>query len=298
MKRVRPFVLQDHVLRWTVFLTVAVTTGCTPADTPLQRLGEARQLAADLSIQFTKAVDATNRAVMANTAETSLAFAREAEEATQGVQVKADALRPVLEALNYSTEKSLLDEFDSRFSEYRTLDATIRGLAVESTNVKAQRLSFGSSQEAANAIHDALQAVAPLRPVENEWRVKALVATVLAGVREIQALQAPHIAEADDSAMTRLEKRMGAAEGTARSALEALAGLVPSDSRSHLDTATDGFNRFMRLNTEIVELSRRNTNVRSLALSLGQKRMLTAACEESLQQLQEALARRGFGGTR
>jgi hypothetical protein len=117
MKRVRPFVLQDHVLPWTVFLTVAVTTGCTPADTPLQRLGEARQLAADLSIQFTKAVDATNRAVMANTAETSLAFAREAEEATQAVQVKADALRPVLEALNYSTEKSLLDEFDSRFSD-------------------------------------------------------------------------------------------------------------------------------------------------------------------------------------
>jgi len=45
-------------------------------------------------------------------------------------------------------------------------------------------------------------------------------------------------------------------------------------------------------------LSRRNSNVRSLALSLGQKRTLTARCEETLGALQDALAKRGFGGTR
>jgi hypothetical protein len=45
-------------------------------------------------------------------------------------------------------------------------------------------------------------------------------------------------------------------------------------------------------------LSRRNTNVRSLALSLGQKRMRTAACEDSLRELQDALAKRGFSATR
>ena len=54
----------------------------------------------------------------------------------------------------------------------------------------------------------------------------------------------------------------------------------------------------MKVNAEIVGLSRRNTNVKSLAMSLGQKRMLTAACEESLRALQEALATRGFAGTR
>ena len=54
----------------------------------------------------------------------------------------------------------------------------------------------------------------------------------------------------------------------------------------------------MSLNAELVALSRRNSDVRSLALSLGQKRMVTAACEESLQALQAALAKRGLGGTR
>jgi hypothetical protein len=54
----------------------------------------------------------------------------------------------------------------------------------------------------------------------------------------------------------------------------------------------------MALNAEIIALSRRNTNVRSLALSLDQKRTLTAACETSLRELQNALAKRGFTGTR
>ena len=44
----------------------------------------------------------------------------------------------------------------------------------------------------------------------------------------------------------------------------------------------------MGVNAEIVVLSRRNSNVRSLALSLGQKRMLTAGCEETLRALQDA----------
>jgi hypothetical protein len=54
----------------------------------------------------------------------------------------------------------------------------------------------------------------------------------------------------------------------------------------------------MDLNRQIIALSRRNTNVRSLALALGQKRTLTAACEEDLRALQDALAARDFKATR
>ena len=54
-------------------------------------------------------------------------------------------------------------------------------------------------------------------------RVKALAATAVAAVREIQALQAPHIAESDDAAMTRIEARMAAAERVARDQLKMLA---------------------------------------------------------------------------
>ncbi len=192
----------------------------------------------------------------------------------------------------------MLDEFGSRFAEYRALDRSILELAVENTNLKAQRLSFGPAQEAADAFRDSLEAVAPLAPAKDTWRAKALVATAVASVREIQVLQAPHIAESDDAAMTRMEKRMATSEAAARGALEMLASLVPPASRPQLAAATAALDRFAGLNTQIIALSRRNTNVRSLALSLGKKRMLTAACEDSLRALQDALAKRGFSATR
>ncbi len=278
---------------------VGVATDCTNApETVLQRSSEANRLAADLLVQFTKAGDAANRAVMADTDESSVAFARETEQATQTVQKDTDALGPILMGLGYSNETHLLEEFGRRFAEYRALDRGILDLAVENTNLKAARLFFGPAQEAADAFRDSLDAVAPSDPVKDAWRVKALAATAVANVREIQVLQAPHIAESDEAAMARMEKRMVSSEAAARNALEMLASLVPPASRPQLSAATAALDRFMGLNSQLITLSRRNTNVRSLALSLGKKRMLTAACEDSLRALQDALAKRGFSATR
>jgi hypothetical protein len=264
----------------------------------LVQQAEARRRSADLHVQFTKAVDAANRAVMADTDDASVAFAREAEQAKEAVQKDSDALAPMLQGLGYSEETRLLQEFGRRFVEYRALDRTILELAVLNTNLKAQRLSFGPADEAAGAFRDALELVVPSDEAKDAWRVKALVATAVATVREIQVLQAPHIADADQEVMTRMEKRMATSEAAARSALQDLAPLVRATSRPRLGAATAAFDRFMSLNAQIIDLSRRNTNVRSLALSLNQKGKLTSACEDSLRALGEALAKRGFTGTR
>jgi hypothetical protein len=47
-----------------------------------------------------------------------------------------------------------------------------------------------------------------------------------------------------------------------------------------------------------VALSRRNTNVRSLALSLTARPPLAAACDGSLRALQDALAKEASTATR
>ena len=234
---------------------------------------------------------------MAGTDETATEYAREAEQATQTVQREADALKPLLTGLGYTAESRLLEEFNGRFSEYREIDRAILGLAVENTNLKAQRLSFGPAQKEADAFQDALESIARTSPAKDAWQVKALTATALSAVREIQVLQGPHIAEADDAAMTRLEE-MASSERLARDALQALAGLLPPASRPQLDGATAALHRFHDLNAQLIALSRRNSNVRSLALSLGQKRVLTARCEESLHAIQDALSKRAFAGTR
>jgi len=282
-----------------VLIASGAAAGCRhPPIMDFSRLVDARQLASDLLVQFTKSVDAGNRAVMADTDEASTAFAHEAQQASEAVSKDIDSLAKILRELEYSTESEMLAEFTTRFDEYRKLDQSILELAVENTNLKAQRLSFGPAQEAADAFRDALQSAAAKAPPKNALRVQALVAEAVAAVREMQVLQAPHIAESDEAAMTRLEQKAKEAEGLARRGLDALAPLVPPIAKAQLDGSRAALDKFVDLNGQIVALSRRNSNVRSLALSLGQKRMLTATCEDSLGALQDALAKRGFTGTR
>jgi len=284
--------------RYVIVAVTLVAAGCAGRpETALEGLVAARQQSADLLVQFTKAADAANLAVMADTDEASVGFAREADLTSQAVQKNSEALRRTLLDLGYSEEVRLLVEFNTAFGAYRALDRTILGLAVENTNLKAQRLSFGSGQEEADALRTSVEAVSPAAS-SDAWRVKALTATVVASVREIQVLQGPHIAEPDDATMSRLEKQMAASEAAARSSLQMLGTLASDASRSQLMAAGAALNRFVATNAQIVALSRRNTNVRSLALSLGQKRTLAATCEESLRALQADLAKRQIGGTR
>ncbi len=277
-------------------LSLSAMIGCD-VNSALEQVSRARHLSADLLIQFSVAGDAANRAVMADTDEASIAFAREAEQAKKKIQSDIDALRPILESLNYSDEGRLLQEFVNRFAEYCELDRRILDLAVENTNLKAQRLSFGPAQEAADSFRDSLKAVAPLVPAD-KWRVAALVATAVATVREIQVLQAPHIADADEAVMTRMEKSMATSEAAARSALKTLSSLVAQDVQPRIVAATAALDRFVAVNQQIISLSRRNTNVRSLALSLNQKRQVIPECENVLYALREALSKRGSTGTR
>jgi len=269
---------------------MAVSVACGTG-TPFNRFSEVSRLSAELLIQFTKAVDAGNRAVMADTDEASVAFAKEAEDTKIALQANIEKLKPLLQQLNYVEEQRFLEEFASRFAEYRELDRQILTLAVENTNLKAQRLSFSTAQEAADTFATSLEAIAPSAPNEM-WHVRALTADAVAALRDIQVAQAPHIAEADDAVMTRIETRMKASEGAVRSALQSLRPLVTPASQQHLIKASAAFDRFMSVNAQIIELSRRNTNVRSLMLSLNQKGKLTSACDASLRSLQDAVTRR------
>lgn len=280
-------------------LTAGASAACRRVPmADLTRLVEARRLVSETLVELTKSIDAGNQAVMADTDEASVSFAREAETAATRVSQNVDTLTPLLGDLGYTDEKRLLDEFRTRYTEFRTLDKDILALAVENTNVKAQRLSFGPAFQAADAFQEALRALAGSAKGAQAAEIKELAATAAGAVREMQALQAPHIAESDEAAMTRLEKRAADAESVARASLAKLQMLSKGAGLADLARATVALDRFAATNGEIVTLSRRNSNVRSLALSLGEKRTKSAACEDSLRALQEALSKRGFTGTK
>ena len=273
--------------------------GCRSASDPaFTQLAEARLLADDLRVQLAKASDASDRAVMADTDEESVAFAREADQAAGAIESRSAALSPRLQSLGYAPELHALQEFNDHFGAYRKLDHDVLDLAVQNTNLKAQRLSFGPVRETADGLRDALQAAAQLAPSKDHCRVDALVARAELAVREIQILQAPHIAEPDEAAMTKIEKAMAERLGAAREALKSLGVGASVAMMRQLDAARVALDRFDKLSAELVALSRRNSNVRSLALALRRAPQLVAACDGSLATLQEALAKEGFTGTR
>lgn len=275
-------------------LALGASAGCSDRPGPaFMRIPEARHLAADTRIAFNKAADASLLAVMANTDEASVAFAHEAEAHKQAVQAHVEALAQSLADLGIRKEIDLLETFKKHFAEYQALDQTVLELAVENTNLKAQHLSFGPEREAADAFESALGAMAQAAPPRDRPRVESLTHQALLAVYKIQVLHAPHIAEAADDAMTQMEQKMDALEIASRDALLSLA-----EAGCAIQPATEAFDRFMAIHTQIIVLSRRNSNVRSLALVLGQMRTLTIACDTSLDALADALEQEGSKATR
>jgi len=276
--------------------TLASGTGCTHGPATVQaELGEARRLSIDLRVQFGRAADASNRAVMADTDEASVAFAREAEQALNTVEHDVLALSNLAQSLGVSNELQILEGFKKQFADYLAVDKRVLALAVENTNLKAQHLSFGPARETADRFEAALAPLPPSLTTKDRCRAEALVATAVSSVQRLQILQGPHIASADDAAMTAMEKEMATLETQTTEALTALRGLVAPNAITSVEAT---FEQFKSIQGQIVALSRRNTNVRSLQLSLEDKPPLAAACDASLLRLQTALAQEGSKATR
>jgi hypothetical protein len=278
-------------------LTAVGAAGCVNPLTALPKLFEARRLASELHVSFTRAAEASNRAVMADTDEASIAAKDEAAAARQAADHDLATLQPILTELDYADELRALAAFKTRYEEYRRLDDEILPLAIENSNLKAQRLSFGDAQEAAKAFRAALDSAVRLAPPAQANTAALLADRAAIGVLEIQVMQAPHIAESEDAAMTRMEKAMNDSTTSAKAALDRLKAMLPR-AATELAAADAALARFVAVNTDIIALSRKNTNVRSLALSLGRKRVVTAECEDQLRALGEALAKHESTATR
>lgn len=296
MKRIAAPRIVPVAVALTLCLSLA---GCRNAPDPaFTQLTEARRLTDDLRVELVKTSNASDRAVMADTDEESAAFARQADQAAGALESLSAALLARLQNLGYTPELHALQDFTDHFAAYRKLDHDVLDLAVQNTNLKAQRLSFGPIRETADGYRDALQSAAQLAPAKDRCRVDGLVARAELAVREIQILQAPHIAESDEAAMTKIENQMTERLAAARDALKSLGAGASAAMARQLDTAGAALDRFDKLSAELVALSRRNSNVRSLSLALRRAPQLVAACDGSLAALQEALAKEGFSGTR
>ena len=129
-------------------------------------------------------------------------------------------------------------------------------------------------------------------------RITKLAYQAVTAALMIYNLQAPHINEALDIKMDEIESVMKANEKRVRNSFNDLSRLVDERGRTFLDAASFAFDEFMKVNSEVVRLSRINSNIKSLQLSLGRKRKVAAQCEETLNSIQDVIRGRTFKATK
>ena len=258
-----------------------------------------REVLSQMRINLLKSVEMEKNAVMAETDEESQVFADKSLAASAAVEQDQKQLNSLIDAAPMQDERNLVIEFNNCWTELRKLDQVILNLAVQNTNLKAASLSREKGAEAMRRFEHALEDVMrPYLRAQNEGRVTRLLYHAMTSALKIYNLHSFHIAEASDEKMDQIEMQMKAEENEASKSLDELTGIVGEKSRQALSQAKTAFTEFMEVTAEVIKLSRQNSNVKSLELSLGKKRKVAAQCDEILVTFQEAVQNRTFKATR
>jgi hypothetical protein len=248
-----------------------------------------------LRIYLLKSIEAEKLAVMAETDEASIAFADESKRAAEAVETDLKELSRLIGMHPAAGESKLLQEFEAAWEQVRKIDQVILDLAVQNSNVKAFRLSFGEGRKAVERFENALNALT--RDVTDARLIRA-GSDALSAELKILTLHAPHIVSPDDEEMSQIEQVIHAKEEVVQRSLATLARLAPIDKQPTVSAAVAADREFRAVTANVTEWSRQNTNVNSLNISLDRKKKATALCEAALNQLHEAFARQAFKATR
>ena len=272
-----------------VFGALSVVFHFQPQQTLAERFAtqeEKLALTGQLRAAIASAAEAEKSAVLANSDEDSMLFAKQAKAATALAEERRRALVSLLAASGTTREQELSAELTKAFAEFRRVDDELLELAVRNSNVKASALAYGPAADAIAQLDGALAEIIDSAANQN---VAVTAARAEAAALRMQALLPKHIAEESEPKMDALEARMSSEWQAVRVGMAALASLLPSGNSS-LATAQASYAVMTGLKAQIILLSRENTNVRSLSLSLNQKRKVTLVCEDALVGLERAIA--------
>lgn len=236
------------------------------------------------------ASEAEKNSVLSVTDAESSTFANQARAAVAKVTQEQQELGALLTTSESQREKDLLAQFSAAFGNLQRVEEEVLALAVKNTNLKAYSLLFGPGAETLAEMDAALdRVVTRYADASAGKRVTGMAFRARIGVLRIQTLLAPHIAEESDAKMDQLEASMTKEETQIRKDLDGLATLTKSTGDADVVAAASRFTQYEEIKARILPLSRENTNVRSLSLSLNQTRKAMIACLDSLNALKEAI---------
>lgn len=292
-------VLSATILIVFAFLGSKLTNSRLRFQDVFENVLKKNQLVSMMRINLHASAEAEKSAVLADTDEASQYFADRSAQASTAVDQARREIGQLIEAEKIPKEIDILSEFNRCWERFQEIDRTLLPLAVQNTNLKAFSLSFGPASEAIRRMELALAGLIDSNLSSAEAsRIVRLAFEALTAAVKIHASQAPHIAEISDDKMDQIEALMGEYDQVVRDSLNTLGAMIDATGKPSLDAARAGYDDFKRINAEVIKLSRENSNVRSLVLSLGQKRKVTAQCEEILSALYDTLQSTRFKATK
>jgi hypothetical protein len=243
-----------------------------------------------MQVDLASASEAEKSAVLAITDQDSQTFADQARAASGKVEQERREVGELLTAGGTQGERELLAQVTAAFAEFQHVDNDLLALAVKNTNIKAYSLAFGPAATALKDMNAALARLVAANADSSEAKAMMPLAfgAQISALR-IQTLLPPHIAEESDKKMDELEALMATEDTQVRKSLDGLAALPRFSKDPELATATARYAEFSNTRTQILALSRENTNVRSLSISLNQKRKVMLVCQAALSALQQAI---------
>lgn len=223
------------------------------------------ELVSSMRIHLLKASEAEKNAVMAFTDEASEAYAAQARQAADAVENNRKEIENLINEGESQRESELLTEFSACWIEYKKLDDTILKLAVQNTNLKAQRISTTQCAQEIRNLETSLNRI--IKQDNNNKQCNEAVIPAydaLTASFKIFALHKPHIEEADDQQMDKIEQDIKSYDEAAKNAFNALNGMAAFGGNPDLKNAKSAYDKFMNLTYEVIRLSRMNTNILSL----------------------------------
>ena len=256
------------------------------------------ELVGGMQLSLALASEAEKSAVLAVTDQDSETFADQARAASGKVEQQRRELGELLTKAEAQGEEDLLAQFTAAFAEFQRVDGNLLALAVKNTNIKAYSLAFGPAATAVSEMNAALARLLASNADSSEARtMMPLAFGAQVSALRIQALLPPHIAEESDEKMDELEALMVTEDTQVRQNLDGLAAIRKLSRDTELAAATAHYAEFNRIKTQILSLSRENTNVRSLSISLNEKRKVMLVCQAALSALQDAILAEPIAGT-
>ena len=290
-----PWVLLLAVLGASTLYGLIYKEGSSPFEATFIK----NDLLATMRIHLLEAIEAEKNAVLAITDEASAAFAAQARGAADSVEQGRKQIESIIHQEKLPQETEMINEFNSCWSHYRKLDDTILSLAIQNTNLKAQKISATQCAQELEYFEASLNRLIHRNTKDSQCNTAIRLSyEALTASLNIFALHKPHIEEADDQEMDKIEQRIKSYDESARKALGALRGIIGLSDNDDLKQAETAYERFMNLTGEVLKLSRMNTNIKSAELSLGKIRLISSQCQEILATLQETVQAQEFNATR